>query len=114
LVDVEATVKYGYFIQMQGGLRPGVVVGMEGRAKLLSGLLGFKFGVEGHALVYPEFSIRDLNHSAVNLYGRIRVAGTVTVAWAIEETKSFETDFDVQVNWKVIAAAAKLGLLPVP
>ena len=115
LVDVEATVKYGYFIQMQGGLRPGVVVGMEGRAKLLSGLLGFKFGVEGHALVYPEFSIRDLNHTAIDLYGRIRVAGSVTVAWAIEESKSFETDFDVRpLNWKVIAAAAKLGLLPVP
>ena len=34
-------------------LRPGIVASMEGRAKLLSGLLGFKFGVEGRVLIYP-------------------------------------------------------------
>jgi hypothetical protein len=115
LLDVEATVKYGYFIQIVSGkVRPGLVAGMEGRAKLLSGLLGFKFGVEGRVLIYPEIDPVKLDRTAVRLYGRIRVAGTVTVAWLIEETKSFETDFDQRLNWKSILIAAKAGLLPVP
>jgi hypothetical protein len=42
------------------------------------------------------------------------VAGTVTVAWLIEESKSFETDFDERLNWKSVLFAAKAGLLPVP
>lgn len=114
LIEVEATVKYGYFLQLSPTLKPGLVVGIEGRATLLSGLLGFKFGVEGRALVYPQFPFRDEAHPGVRLYGRIRVAGTVTLAWAIKKSKSFETDFDVKVDWKVILFAAKAGLLPVP
>jgi hypothetical protein len=115
LVDVEATVKYGYFIQITAGkVRPGIVAGLDGRAKLLSGLLGFRFGVEGRVLIYPEIDFRTLDRTSVRLYGRIRVAGTVTVAWLIEESKSFETDFDERLNWKSILFAAKAGLLPVP
>lgn len=116
LVDLEATVKYGYYIQVTDKPLPGVIVGMEGRANLLSGLLGFKFGVEGRALIDPHIppDVPDLEDRAVTLYGRIRVAGTVTLAWAIKESKSFETDFNVDVTWKTALAAAKFGLLPVP
>jgi hypothetical protein len=60
LVDVEATVKYGYYIQITAGkVRPGLVASLDGRAKLLSGLLGFRFGVEGRVLIYPEFDPVD-------------------------------------------------------
>lgn len=115
LIDVEATVKYGYYIQVTAGkLRPGIVASMEGRAKLLSGLLGFKFGVEGRVLIYPEIDLVSLDRSGVRLLGRIRVAGTVTIAWLIEESKSFETDFDEKLNWKTVLFLAKAGLLPVP
>ena len=123
LVDLEATVKYGYYIQVKTRPIPGIIVGMEGRAKLLSGLLGFKFGVEGRALIDPT-EIADIDPTdptaelqtdrPIKLYGRIRVAGTVTFAWAIEESKSFETDFDVDVDWKTAFAAYKAGLMPVP
>jgi len=112
LIEVEATVKYGYYIQLQPSLKPGVVVGMEGRATLLSGLVGFKFGVEGRALLSPVLPPRSDKEPAVNIYGRIRVAGTVTLAWAIKKSKSFETDFDVDVDWKLVLFAAKAGFLP--
>jgi hypothetical protein len=123
LVDLEATVKYGYYIQVKTEPIPGLIVGMEGRAKLLSGLLGFKFGFEGRALIDPTkiLDIDPLNPSQelkkqrpIKLYGRIRVAGTVTLVWAIEESKSFETDFDVDVDWKTAFAVYKAGLMPVP
>ena len=87
---------------------------MEGRAKLLSGLLGFKLGVEGRLLLSPKNIPRDLEHAAIHIYGQILVAGTVTVAWLIEERKSFTTSFDVDVDWKTAALIAKAGLLPVP
>ena len=115
LIDLEATVKYGYFIQVKTKLTPGIVVGMEGRAKLLSGLVGFKFGVEGRAIIDPQPLVNpEDDQRAIHLYGRIRVSGTVTLAWAIEKSKSFETDFNVAVDWKLALAAAKAGLLPVP
>ena len=50
----------------------------------------------------------------MHLHGEILVAGTVTVAWVIDERKSFSTDFDTDVNWKTALLAAKAGLLPVP
>ena len=112
LIEVEATVKYGYYLQLSPTLKPGLVVGMEGRATLLSGLVGFKFGVEGRALVYPQLPLGI--DTRIRLYGRIRVAGTVTLAWAIKKSKSFETDFDVKVDWKLALFVAKAGLLPVP
>jgi hypothetical protein len=116
LVDLEATVKYGYFIQVTNRVLPGILVGMEGRAKLLSGLVGFKFGIEGRALINP-MPLVDADNQAdrdIEIYGRIRVAGTVTVAWAIEKSKSFETDFNVRINWKTALLMYKAGLLPVP
>src|SRR5262249_9362246 len=115
LVDLEATVKYVYLIRFtDGNFHPGIVLGMEGRAKLLSGLLGFKLGVEGRLLVTPVVPLGDLNRSHVNLYGEILVAGSVTVAWLIEERKSFTTQFEPNLNWTTIFAADEFGLLPVP
>ena len=43
LVEVEATVHYGYTLIPQT-LQPGVMLGIEARAKLLAGLLGLSFG----------------------------------------------------------------------
>ena len=107
--------KYGYFIRFQGSaFQPGIVVGLEGRAKLLSGLLGFKLTIEGRLLISPKNIPRDPLNAAIHLYGEILIAGTVTVAWLVEERKSFHTSFDVDVDWKTALLAAKAGLLPVP
>jgi len=115
LIELEATVKYGYFIRFQDGtFHPGIVLGLEGRAKLLSGLLGFKLTVEGRLLVTPVFDFGNPDRTHVHLHGEILVAGTVTVAWVVDERKSFSTEFDTDVNWKTALLAAKAGLLPVP
>lgn len=113
LVSVEATVKYGYFL-FTSPIMPGFLAGIEGRAKLLSGLLGFKFGVEGRiGVTRTTKNLADPQHLC-KLHGEILVSGTVTVAWLIEERKSFRTQFDVDVDWKMALLAAKAALLPIP
>ncbi|MFF4321248.1 hypothetical protein [Streptomyces sp. NPDC001568] len=115
LIELEATVKYGYFIGVDGDrFRPGAIVGMAGRAKLLSGLLGFSLSVEGRLVLDRVQFGSDPEENRVRLRGDILVAGTVTVAWAIKKRKSFHTTFDVVVDWKTLLVAAKAGILPVP
>jgi hypothetical protein len=112
VVSLEATVKYGYWMQVVNGqVAPGIDVGMEGRAKLLDGLVGFKLGVEGRALI-TRFSA-DPDHFC-HLLGSITISGSVQVAWVIDERKSWDAQFDVKVGWQLLLVAAKAGLLPVP
>jgi hypothetical protein len=113
LVSLEATVKYGYFL-FTNPLLPGFMAGIEGRAKLVSGLLGFKLTVEGRiGITRTTHNLADAKHIC-SLHGEILVAGTVTAVWVVDERKSFRTQFDVNVDWKMLLLAAKAGLLPVP
>jgi len=117
LVDLEATVKYGYYVRLEGGrFEPGIVLGMEGRAKLLSGFLGFSLAVEGRLLM-ERLALAMVADPAdalkVDLRGDILVAGTVTVCWAIHERKSFHASFHQRLDWK-FAAAAAAGFIPIP
>ncbi|MFF3842586.1 hypothetical protein [Streptomyces sp. NPDC001930] len=118
LVELEASVTYGYFIGYDDATsryRPGIVLGMSGRAMLLSGLLGFSLSVEGRlALQRAELDPSHPKNAEVRLRGDILVAGTVTVAWAVKKRKSFHTTYDVKVGWETLAVAAKAGILPVP
>jgi hypothetical protein len=116
VVALEATVKYGFWMQVvDGNVAPGIDVGMDGRAKLLDGLLGFQLGVEGRALITrlltdtKPFDPGDLCH----LLSSILISGSVQVAWVVDERKSWEAKFDVTVGWQLIGAFAE-GLLPVP
>ena len=112
VVSLEATVKYGYWMQVVNGqVAPGIDVGMEGRAKLLDGLLGFKLGVEGRALITRLSTNPD---HFCHLLGSILISGSVQVAWVVDERKSWEAQFDVTVNWELLLIAVKTGLLPVP
>jgi hypothetical protein len=112
VVSLEATVKYGFWMQVvDGNVAPGIDIGMDGRAKLLDGLLGFKLGVEGRALITRLSA--DPDHFC-HLLGSILISGSIQVAWVVDERKSWEAQFDVNVGWQLIGAAAKLGLLPVP
>jgi len=121
LVDLEAAVKYGYYIGQEGGtFQPGAVLGMEGRAKLLSGLVGFSLSVEGRLLMErlkippPGVDpVEALKSFKVDLRGDILVAGTVTAAWVVHERKSFHASYHQQLDWKFVAAAAA-GFIPIP
>lgn len=116
LIELEATVKYGYFIGIDGDIfRPGIVLGMFGRAQLLSGLLGFSLCVEGRLILQRlRLDPDDPEKTSVRLRGDILVAGTVTLAWAVKKRKSFYTTYDVDVDWQTLLVAAKAGILPVP
>ncbi|WP_158711462.1 hypothetical protein [Streptomyces xylophagus] len=117
LIDLEAGVHYGYYIGVaeNNTYRPGVVLGMSGRAMLLSGLLGFSFSAEGRLILKRlAFELEHPENAEVDLRGDIQVAGTVTVAWAVKKRKSFRTSYHVPLNWQALGVAAKAGILPVP
>jgi hypothetical protein len=111
LISLEATVRYGYFLATNP-ISPGFLVGIEGRAKLLSGLLGFKLSIDGRIAISRNSG--PLLETKVHLHGEILIAGTVTVAWLVDERKSFRTHYDVDVDWETALLLAKVAVLPVP
>lgn len=90
LLEVEVTVKYGYTL-IPETLEPGVLLGLEARAKLLAGLIGFSFSVEAMA------RIRRATPEKVTVWAKIRVAASVQVAIFIEEDVDFETQFEQDI-----------------
>jgi hypothetical protein len=100
LVEVEVTVKYGYTLIPQT-LQPAVLLGLEARAKLLSGLLGFSFSVEAMA----RLKRLDIDQNQIEIWAQIRVAATAQVAWLIEEEIDFETQFEQRLPLALTVAA---------
>jgi hypothetical protein len=101
LLEVEVTVKYGYMLIPQT-LEPGVLLGLEARAKLLGGLVGFSFSVEAMALIKritPEAN-------EVTIWAQIRVCASVQVAWLIDEDIDVKTQFEQKLPLSFIAALA--------
>jgi hypothetical protein len=103
LLEVEVTVHYGYVL-IPETLQPGVLLGLDARAKLLSGLVGFSFGVEAMG------RIQRLSKDGVRVWAHIRVAATVQIAWLIEEDVDFETEFEQEIPLAIATLAAGGGL----
>lgn len=99
LVEVEVTVKYAYTLIPQT-LEPGVLLGLEARAKLLAGLVGFSFSVEAMA------RIKRVNTDEVTIWAQIRVCATVQIAWLVEDDIDIQTQFEQSIPLKFIAAVA--------
>ena len=93
LVALEATVRYGYTLIPQT-LQPGVMLGLDARAKLLGGLLGLSFSADAMARV-QRLNNADLN--TVTLWCELRVAATVQVAWFLKEEKELRTQFEQEI-----------------
>jgi pimeloyl-ACP methyl ester carboxylesterase len=100
LLEVEVTVMYGYTL-IPETLEPGVLLGLDARAKLLGGLVGFSFGVEAMARIK-----RPAGSDHVTVFAQIRVAGSVQIAIFIEEDVDFETQFQQDIPLALVAAAA--------
>jgi len=105
LIAVEVTVHYGYMLIPQT-LQPGVMLGLEARAKLLGGLVGFSFSVDALA------RIQRANPKEVTIWAKIRVAGSVQVAIFIEEDVDFETQFEQTIPLAALALIPGVGILP--
>ncbi len=81
LLEVEVTVHYGYTL-IPETLQPGVLLGLDARAKLLGGLVGFSFGVEAMA------RLKRVDDDGVRIWAHIRVAATVQIAWSASKRTS--------------------------
>ena len=106
LLAVEATVKYGYTLVPQT-LKPGVMLGIEARAKLLAGLFSMSFSADALA------RIERFNHAdkTVTIFADIRVAGSVQVAVFFEESFDFQTQFEQRVPLAPLLIAANVNPL---
>jgi hypothetical protein len=105
LVEVEATVKYGYTL-IPETLQPGVMLGIEARAKLLAGLLGLSFSADAMA------RIQRLNDDAtVRIFADLRVAGSVQVAVFFKERVDFRTQFEQNIPLGPLLLAANVNPL---
>ena len=87
-------------------LQPGVMLGLEARAKLLGGLVGFSFSVDALA------RIQRANPKEVTIWAKIRVAGSVQVAIFIEEDVDFETQFEQTIPLVALALGTGSWVLP--
>lgn len=109
LLEVEVTVRYGYTLMPQT-LTPGVFLGLEARAKLLGGLVGFSFSVDAMANIKRI----SLEANELVVWAQIRVCASVTVAWLIDEDIDVKTQFEQTLPLAFVAAAAFApALLPV-
>jgi len=105
LIEVEVTVHYGYTL-IPETLEPGVLLGLEARAKLLGGLVGFSFSVEAMA------RIKRADPHKITVWAQIRVAATVQVAIFIEDEVDFETQFEQDIPLALAVLIPGVGLLP--
>lgn len=88
VIALEATLSYGYMLIPQR-LKPGVMLSIDARAKLLGGLLGMSFSAQALA------RIERLNaDKTVTIFADIRVAGSVQVAIFLKEKFDFHTKFE--------------------
>jgi hypothetical protein len=105
LIEVEITVEYGYTL-IPETLEPGVLLGLEARAKLLGGLVGFSFNVEAMA------RLKRVNTEAITIWAQIRVAASVQVAIFVEEEVDFQTQFQQEIPLAAASLIPGVGLLP--
>ncbi|HEY4355003.1 MAG TPA: hypothetical protein VGN16_04580 [Acidobacteriaceae bacterium] len=103
LLAVEGTIKYGYSLVPET-LQPGALVGIEARAKLLLGLIGFSFSAEVLARV------RRNNPATVTIFATIHIAASVHVAIFFDEDVDFETQFQQDIPLAALALVPGVGL----
>ncbi len=89
LLEVEATIKYGYMLVPES-LKPGVILGIEARAKLLAGLFALSFSADAMARVERLNS----DDKTVRIFADIRVAGRIQVAVFFKKSVDFHTQFE--------------------
>ena len=103
LIEVEGTAKYGYSMVVPTNnleqIRIGVMMGMEVRATLLSGLVGIKFGWEGGALMSLD---EPKTHVIITAY--VSASASVTAAWVFHTHRSVNLEYTASVPRGVVLA----------
>jgi hypothetical protein len=103
LIEVEGTAKYGYSMVVPTNnleqIRFGLMIGMEVRATLLSGLVGIKFGWEGGALMSLD---APKTHVIITAY--VSASASVTAAWVFKTKRSVNLEYTAEVPRGVVLA----------
>ena len=105
LLAVEATIHYGYTL-IPATLDPGALIGIDARAKLLGGLIGFSFGAEAMAIIKRKSPL------LITVAAQIRVAASIQIAIFIDESVDFQTQFQQDIPLAALALIPGVGLLP--
>jgi hypothetical protein len=105
LLAVEATIKYGYSL-IPESLQPGILLGLEARAKLLGGLIGFSFSVEAMA----RLKRKDQDPTLVTVWAQLRIAASVHIAIFLDEDIDFETQFEQDIPLAAVALLPGVGM----
>ncbi len=108
LLEVEVTVSYGYTL-VPSTLQPGVLLGLEARAKLLAGLVGFSFSADAMARIQRL----NVGEKSVRIFADIRVAANVQVAIFIKKPVDFRTQFEQDLPLAPLAILASANPLAV-
>jgi hypothetical protein len=114
LVELEGSVSYGAFLDTSHDpFLPGVALGMELRAKLLSGFVGVRFRADAAVGIKPLGGgvVRD-----ILIQGQFRAMGSVIAAWGLVE-EDFEKTLRFEQKVPGLVAGAFLvatGIVPVP
>jgi hypothetical protein len=102
LIALEVTVSYGYRL-IPETLQPAVMLGLEARAKLLSGLVGVSFSAHAVARIQRL----DPQGKSVTIWAELRVIATIEVLWGLgEEEEELVTQFEQKIPLAVVALAA--------
>lgn len=99
LVSLEVTVRYGYTLvptDFPKALDVGVLLGLEARAKLLSGLVGVSFGTDVMARV--KLDVLPDSGRSLTIFAEIRVVATLEVLWGLDEE---ETELHTQFSQSI-------------
>jgi len=121
LFEVEATVKYGYMLILGNPIKPGLILGMEAKAKILpkklKGLVAVTFEWEGQAVLAPNHNASHPEDSTLLIEAKVMVALNLGLALFFEVGIEFEGEFEQEVPLEVVVAlgiAMGVGLLPPP
>ena len=106
LLEVEATIKYGYMLVPET-LKPGVILGIEARAKLLAGLFALSFSADAMARVERLNS----DDKTVRIFADIRVAGRIQVAVFFKKSVDFHTQFEQNIPLAPLLIAGNVNPL---
>jgi len=106
LVELEATVNYGYLL-IPESLKPGVMLGLGVRACLLSGLFGLSFDVQAMA----RLERLALDTRSVTIWAAFDAVATVQLAWLVKEERNFRVQFEQKLPLELLAVAAGVNPL---
>jgi hypothetical protein len=117
LVELEATVKRGYFLAFEDKtLKPGVLLGIGAQA----GVLGFEdLGLGSLIAISFETeakgSVARLSDDKVELKAEITIAFSICIAWMLEISSEVETEYKEELPLEVVAGlGAALALSGAP